>query len=132
MESLCVIAQIIKLLFNLHDGVKIIIDQDHISCLLAHISSILSHGDADVSAFQSHAIIHTIARHPNNVPSVLQGLHNSQLVLGCNAIKHANIVDYFLQLHLIELIDVVTADGLLVDGVESDESRCKAKVQNVS
>jgi len=104
-----------------HNCMKIVIDQNHVSGFLAHIGAVLAHGDSDVSSFQSDTVVDTIAGHPNDVACMLESFNNRQLVFRCDAIEHADVVDDFLQLHLIQLIDVMTTDGLLVDRVESDE-----------
>lgn len=102
---------------------KIVIDQNHVSGFLAHIGAVLAHGDSDVSSFQSDTVVDTIASHADDVARMLKCFNNRQLVLRCDAIEHADVVDDFFQLHLIQLVDVMSTDGLLVDGVESDE-RC--------
>lgn len=103
---------------------EIVVDKNHIRCFFAHVSSILAHGDTDVSTFQSNTIVDTIARHAHNVARVLQRFDNREFVLWRDAIEHADIIDDFLELHLVHLVDVMTADGLLVDGIEADELGC--------
>lgn len=99
---------------------EIIIDENHVGSLLAHIGAVLSHCDTDVSPLQSDTVIDTVSSHANNVSSVLERLYDRQLVLWGHAIKYADIVDDFFQLRLVELVDVVTRYRLLVDRVQAD------------
>lgn len=107
---------------------EIIVYEDHVSCLFADIRPIFAHRDSDVCTFQSDAIVDTISGHTDNISSMLQSLDNRKLVLWSDAIKNAHVVDDFLKLHLVHLVDVMTADGLLVNRIKSDELSCKRKL----
>lgn len=107
---------------------EIVIDENHVCRFLAHVRSILSHRDANVGSFQSHAIVDTVARHADDVSSVLQRLDYGKFVLRRDSVEDADAVDYLLELRLGHLVDVVAADGLLVDRVQANEMGCKTKV----
>lgn len=57
-----------------HDGLEVIVHQDHVGCLLADVGARLAHRHADVSSLQSHGIVHPVARHGHHGAIVLQGL----------------------------------------------------------
>lgn len=48
-----------------------------------------------------------------------------------DAIKHADIVDDFFELHLIHLVNFMTADCLLVNRVQADKLSYQAKVKKL-
>lgn len=109
---------------------KIIVDQNHVGSFFAYVSSILSHRNSNVSSFQGDTIVDAITRHCNYVASMLKRFDNRQFVLWRHTIEDAHVVDDFLELHLIHLIDFMTADGLLVNRVQADELSCQTKVFN--
>lgn len=49
-------------------------------------------------------------------------------MLWSNTIEHADIVDNFFKLRLVHLIDLMTADGLLVNCIQTNKVSCQAKV----
>lgn len=108
---------------------EVIVDQNHISSFFANVCAVLPHRDTDVGTFQSNAIIDAVASHPNDVSSMLQSLDNRKLVFWCYAIEDADIVNDFLELRLIHLINLVTADRLLVNCIQADQMSCLAKVK---
>lgn len=113
---------------NLHDCVEVVVDENHVGRLFAHVCAILPHRDADVSSLQSHPVVDSVACHTDNVAGVLERLHDGKLVLGRDSIEDADAVDDLLQLHLVHLVDFMAADGLLVDRVQADEMGCETKV----
>ena len=62
------------LFFSLHNCVKIIFDQNHISCFFTDICARLSHRNTDVCSFQSNGIIDTVTCHSNDMTLGLQSL----------------------------------------------------------
>ena len=59
---------------GVHDRIKVIFDQNHICRFFTHVSTRLTHSDANIRCFQGDRIVHTIARHPNDVALRLQSL----------------------------------------------------------
>lgn len=59
---------------NLHDGLEIIIHQDHVCCLFANICASLTHCNSNVCSLQSDCIIDSISCHGHNRPVLLQRL----------------------------------------------------------
>lgn len=61
-------------LCNLHNCVKVVVDQNHVSGFLAHIRSIFTHCYSDIGSFQCHTIVDPITSHTHNVSSPLKSL----------------------------------------------------------
>jgi hypothetical protein len=61
---------LLLLSFNSHNGVEIVVDENHVSCFLTHVGAIFAHRDANVGPFQGHAIIDAIASHSDDVAGV--------------------------------------------------------------
>lgn len=103
---------------------EIVVNEDHVGCLLTDVSAILAHCDANVGTLESNAVVDAVTSHSNDIPSVLERLDDGKLMLWCHAIKHAHVVDDLLELHLIHLVDIVTTDGLLMYRVQSNKLSC--------
>lgn len=57
-----------------HDGLEVVVHQDHVGCLLADVGARLAHRNTDVSGLQSHGVIYPVTRHGHHGAVVLQGL----------------------------------------------------------
>lgn len=110
---------------------EVVIDENHVGRFLAYVRSVLPHRDANVGSLQSHTVVDSIACHADDVSSVLKRLHYRELVLGCHSVEDTDAVDHLLKLRLTHLVDVVAADGLLVDRIQPDEMGCKTKVVTI-
>lgn len=57
-----------------HDGLEVVVHQDHVGRLLADVGARLAHRNTDVSGLQSHGVIHPVTCHGHHGAVVLQGL----------------------------------------------------------
>merc|ERR1719431_2002757 len=63
------------------NGSKVIIEQDHVGCLLGHIRSSNTHGNSDISFLEGRGVVNTVTCHSNNGTHTLAALDNNQLLL---------------------------------------------------
>jgi len=61
-----------------HDGLEVVVHQDHVRRLLAHVGARLAHRHADVGGLQSHGVVHPVARHCHHGAEVLEGLQRGR------------------------------------------------------
>jgi hypothetical protein len=100
--------------YCLDDGREIVVDKNHLSRLLRHLGARNTHGYADIGRFERRGIVHTVASHGDDRPPTLQGLNDSQLVIGIYPRVHRNLADRalaFLIGHPFE-IHAVTVEQL--------------------
>lgn len=60
-----------------HDGLEVVVHQNHVSRLLAHVGARLAHRHADVGGLQSHGVVHAVTRHGHHGADVLEGLQGN-------------------------------------------------------
>ena len=70
-----------------HDRREVVVGQRHGSGFLGDIRARDAHGNADVGLLQRGRIVNAVAGHGHDVPVLLEGAHDAQLVCGRNARK---------------------------------------------
>lgn len=60
-----------------HDGLEVVVHQDHVGRLFADVGARLAHRHADVGGLQSHGVIHPVTRHGHHGADVLEGLQRN-------------------------------------------------------
>ncbi len=70
------------LLDGTDDAGEVVVGDHHVGVLLGDLGPLDAHGDTDVRFFQGRGVVHSVARHGDNVPLLLQCLDDLQLVLG--------------------------------------------------
>lgn len=61
-----------------HDGLEVVVHQDHVGRLLADVGSRLAHGHADVGRLQRHRVVDAVARHGHHGAQVLERLQRGR------------------------------------------------------
>lgn len=64
------------------NGGEVVIQKDHVSGLLGHVTSGDTHGDTDVGLFQSGRIVHTVAGHSHDGALALTAFNDDEFLLG--------------------------------------------------
>ena len=64
-----------------HDGGEVVVQQDHVGRFLGDVGAGDAHGHADVGLAQGRSVVDAVAGHGHDVPLLLQGLHDGELLL---------------------------------------------------
>jgi hypothetical protein len=65
----------LALLHSGQDGGEVVVEQDDVAGLFADVGAGQAHGDADVGAFDRHAVVDAVPGHGNNKPMALKKSH---------------------------------------------------------
>lgn len=57
---------LLTLLHPRDDGGKVVVQQDHVGCLLRDVRARDAHGNANVSLLQRRGVVHPVTRHGHN------------------------------------------------------------------
>lgn len=71
-----------------HDGLEVVIHQDHVCSFLAHVGTRLAHCNADVGSFEGHGVIDAVAGHGHHSTDVLQRLQATTTFTGRSQFSH--------------------------------------------
>ena len=92
------------------DRREVVVGQYHGGRLLGDLGALDPHGDADVGLLESGRVVHPVARHRDDLLVRLDGLHQTELVLGARAREDVAVADSLLQRGLVRLLDLGPAD----------------------
>ena len=100
-----------SLLHGADDGGKVIVGDYHRSVLFGDLGALDAHGDADIGLLERRGVVHSVARHGDDVPLALKRLDDSQFVLGRDSRKHSGVGDNLLPAGRVLLSQLARMDG---------------------
>ena len=71
-----------------HDRGEVVVEQDHVGRLFAHVAAGDAHGDADVGLLERRRVVDAVAGDGHDGALALTALHNDQLLLRRGAREH--------------------------------------------
>ena len=107
-----VVVDATTLFARIDDRGEVVVGKHHVGNVLGDVGAGDAHADADVRVLDGGSIVHTVARHGNDLVLGLPSLDDAGLVLGLNASVHAVLLDVLIELFLRHLVDLGTGDGL--------------------
>ena len=99
---------------GLHDGGKIVIQQDQVGGFAGNISPAASHGHPDVRGFQRGGVVHAVTGHRHDLSPRLERFHDGKLLLGHHAREYSstrNAPPKLIRGHPVQLGPVIVSPG---------------------
>ena len=93
------------------DAGEVIVGDHHVGVFLGDLGPLDAHRDADVRLLHGRGVVHSVARHGDNVPLLLQRFDDPQLVLGRNAGKHGCVGHNPLPALSVQVGQLATVNG---------------------
>ena len=76
-----------------NDGGETVVEQHDLGRFARHVGAALSHRHANGGSFERRCVIDAIARHCNEVPTVLQRSNDADLLFGVDACVDTHFFD---------------------------------------